>query len=121
MVILVALVPAYLFIARSVTGRTVYAPALPLDGMLPVLPVWALIYGPVYLFLILLPVFLIRKPEHIRRTVFAYLTVWLSAYAVFLLFPTVAPRPAQVPGDGFAAWGLRTLYEADPPWGPAWR
>jgi membrane-associated phospholipid phosphatase len=34
----------------------------------------------------------------------------------FLLYPTAAPRPAEVPGDGFAAWSLRLAYELDPPY-----
>ncbi len=60
--------------------------------------------------------FLIRQQEHIRRTVFAYLMVWLLAYVCFLVYPTVAPRPASVTGEGFAVWGLRFLYSADPPY-----
>lgn len=116
MVVLVSLVPVYLVIARAVADRTLHAPALALDGVLPLTPVWALVYGAVYLFLIVLPVFLIRQPEHIRRTVYAYLTVWLLAYVSFLVYPTVAPRPATVAGEGFAVWGLRFLYSADPPY-----
>ena len=116
MVVLVSLVPFYIFIAGSMTGRTVYAPALPWDRMIPLQPVWALVYGALYLFLIVLPVFIVRQPEHIRRTVFAYLTVWIIAYVCFLVYPTVAPRPGKVIGDGFAVWGLRNLYGADPPY-----
>ena len=32
------------------------------------------------------------------------------------MFPTRAPRPAVVIGEGFAVWGLRFLYSADPPY-----
>ncbi|HEX9163538.1 MAG TPA: phosphatase PAP2 family protein, partial [Thermoanaerobaculia bacterium] len=60
--------------------------------------------------------FIVRREDHIRRTVFAYLTVWVSAYACFLAYPTIAPRPLTVAGDGFAVWGLRLLYSADPPY-----
>lgn len=42
--------------------------------------------------------------------------VMLVAYAGFLLYPTTAPRPAHVPGDGFAAWSLRLAYDIDPPY-----
>jgi membrane-associated phospholipid phosphatase len=66
--------------------------------------------------LILLPVFVVSRDEHIRRTVLAYLMVWTTAYAFFLVYPTVAPRPARVTGEGFHVWGLRFLYEADPPY-----
>lgn len=115
MFILVALVPLYVFIPLAVAGRPLHTPALPLDGLVPVEPVWALVYGALYLFLILLPVFVVRQPEPIRRTVWAYLFVWITAYLCFLAYPTAAPRPPGLAGHGFASWGLRFLYEADPP------
>ena len=79
-------------------------------------PVWALVYGVLYLFLIVLPVFVVRQEEHIRRTVFAYLAIWISAYVCFLAYPTMASRPTEVVGHGFAVWGLKFLYDADPPY-----
>jgi membrane-associated phospholipid phosphatase len=86
------------------------------DAALPLLPSWALIYGALYAFVILLPVFVVREEQQIRRTVYAYLLVWITAYAFFFfLYPTRAPRPPQFIGDGFAVWGLRALYSADPP------
>jgi membrane-associated phospholipid phosphatase len=116
MVALILLVPFYIFIAEAVRGRAVHAPELALDRMLPLKPEWALVYGPLYLFLILLPVFVVRQPIHVRRTFCAYLTVWTIAFVCFLAFPTTAPRPALVAGNGFAVWGLRFLYAADPPY-----
>lgn len=114
MILLVSLVPFYLVIA----GRSgpVHTPELAVDRLLPLVPAWALVYGVLYAFLIALPVFVIQQEDLIRRTVWAYLTVWITAYIGFLLYPTVAPRPSVVPGDGFAAWGLRFLYDADPPY-----
>lgn len=116
MVALVMLVPLYLFIAGVVRERPLHSPAIALDAALPLQPVWALIYGSLYAFLIVLPVFVIRQQDHIRRTVFAYLSVWIFAYICFLVYPTVAPRPAELVGEGFAAWGLRFLYNSDPPY-----
>jgi membrane-associated phospholipid phosphatase len=116
MILLVLLVPFYLVIAERARGGVVYAPELPLDRLLPLKPAWALIYGALYAFLIVLPVFVVQQKEMIRRTVWAYITVWSASYACFLLYPTVAPRPDTVTGDGFAAWGLRFLYDADPPY-----
>ena len=116
MVALVSLVPCYIFIASSVTGRTVYVPETALDRLVPLQPAWALVYGALYMFLIVLPVLVVREQEHIRRTVLAYLVVWTSAYVVFLAFPTVAPRPDIVSEQGYGAWGLRLLYSADPPY-----
>ena len=116
MILLVSLVPFYLVIAGRARGGAVYVPELALDRLLPLAPVWALIYGALYGFLIVLPVFVVQQNEMIRRTVWAYITVWSAAYACFVLYPTIAPRPDTVTGDGFAVWGLRFLYDADPPY-----
>lgn len=117
MVILVLLVPFYIFIPTLLLpGRTLHAPALPLDDLVPLSPAWAPAYGALYLFLILLPVLAIRDEEHIRRTVLAYLLVWGTAYVCFLVYPTAAPRPIELAGNSFGVWGLRLLYGADPPY-----
>lgn len=74
-------------------------------------------YGALYLFLILLPIFVVRNDELIRRTVYAYLLIWITSYAFFFVFyATVAPRPPKVVGTGFGVWGLRALYSSDPPY-----
>jgi len=115
MVLLVSLVPFYIFIAEWTEDRVHHVPAIALDRAIPLVPAWALLYGALYLFLILLPVFVVRQEDHIRQTVFAYLSIWITAYVCFLLYPTMALRPAIISGNGFAAWGLRFLYGADPP------
>src|SRR5688572_15989851 len=92
MVTLMLLVPFYLVIANRAAVGTVHAPSLPWDVAVPLQPTWALIYGALYMFLIVLPVFVVRQEEHIRRTFWAYLAVWVTAYVCFLVYPTVAPR-----------------------------
>lgn len=116
MVILIALVPFYIFIPELVPAAKRYVPELALDRAFPLVPAWALVYGALYAFLILLPIFVVRQEDHIRRTVYSYLFIWITAYFFFVLFPTVAPRPRTVDGEGFAAWGLRLLYSSDPPY-----
>ena len=116
MVLLVSLVPLYLFIPDLNQGGTFHVPALPLDDAIPLQPVWAFIYGALYFFLIVLPVLIVRQEEHIRRTVNAYLLIWITAFIFFIVYPTVAPRPREVNGDGFAVWGLLLLYGSDPPY-----
>ena len=117
MVILVSLVPVYLFIPDFFGGRELHAPALALDYRIPQQPVWVLVYGSLYLFLIMLPVFVVRQEDLIRRTVRAYLAVWITAYICFVLYPTVAPRADdEVPGTGFLVWGLKALYGSDHPY-----
>jgi membrane-associated phospholipid phosphatase len=115
MLVLMALVPLYLFIPGTLPGRPLFVPELAIDRLLPVVPAWSIVYGTAYAFLIVLPVLVVREVGHVRRTYVAYLLVWGVAFAFFLLFPTVAPRPDKVVGTGFAAWGLRFLYSADPP------
>jgi len=116
MIVLVALVPLYIFIPQLLDGRTLHAPALALDRALPLLPGWSIVYGAAYLFLIVLPVLVVRGERAIRDGVRAYLLVWITAYACFLAYPTLAPRPAVVAGTSFGAWGLRALYSADVPY-----
>ena len=116
MVLLVSLVPFYIFIpAVLLPGRTLYAPSVWLDGVIPLHPVWAFVYGALYLCLIVLPVLAIREHAHIRRTVSAYLFIWVTAYICFVVYPTAAPRPPTLHALTFGNWGLRLLYSADPP------
>lgn len=76
--------PSYIFIAGAIAGRPVRAPELPLDRLIPLEPAWALVYGALYAFLIVLPVFVVRQPEHIRRTVKVGLIAVLCASLVAL-------------------------------------
>jgi membrane-associated phospholipid phosphatase len=116
MVVLVSMVPFYIFIPELWPPETRYVPALAFDRVIPLIPAWALVYGALYLFLILLAIFVVRQDELIRRTVSAYLLVWITAYVFFVVYPTSAPRPDRVIGEGFAVWGLRALYSSDPPY-----
>lgn len=112
---LAALVPMYMAIAVWTPGRTLFMPELALDRAVPLQPAWALVYGSQWVFSFL-PVFVVRGVELRRRTVLAYLSIVITAYVGFLIYPTVAPRPADVAGDGIFAHGLRTVYDLDPPY-----
>jgi membrane-associated phospholipid phosphatase len=112
---LIAIVPIYIFLPLWVT-RPFVSPEIAWDRAIPLVPFWSLVYGSLYMFLILLPAFLVREEALLRRTLFAYLSVWISSYAVFYFYPTVAPRPDSLQGEGFMFWGLESLYEADPPY-----
>jgi membrane-associated phospholipid phosphatase len=117
LILLFSLVPLYIFIPALLPPTTRHAPQLALDRALPLIPAWAIVYGALYLFLILLPVFVLREDKLIRRTVRAYLLIWITAYVFFfVVYPTAAPRPEKVVGAGFAVWGLRALYSSDPPY-----
>jgi membrane-associated phospholipid phosphatase len=112
----VSLLPLYFVIAIVTRDRSSHLPALGLDRTVPVQPEWMLVYGSLYLFMIILPVLVVRDPALFRRALQGYLTVMIVAYAGFLLYPTTLPRPVDLPGTGFAAWSLRLLYTLDPPY-----
>jgi hypothetical protein len=84
MVLLVVLVPLYIFIPELMQPATRHLPELALDRAVRLMPVWALVYGALYVFLILLPIFVVRQEAQIRRTVFAYLLIWITAYVFFV-------------------------------------
>jgi membrane-associated phospholipid phosphatase len=109
-----SLVAMYFVVAAATTGRTLFVPELPLDRAVPLRPAWTPVYLSLWVFSFL-PLFIVRGIELRRRTILAYITTASIAYVGFLIFPTSAPRPAAVPGDGIAAWCLRTLYALDPP------
>lgn len=88
---LAALVPMYMAIAVWTPGRTLFMPELAFDRAVPVHPGWAPVYASQWVFSFL-PVFVVRGVELRRRVVLAYLTVVITAYAGFLIYPTVAPR-----------------------------
>lgn len=116
MVLFFCLIPLYVLIPAFFPPQARHLPVLAMDRAWPLVPYWSIVYGALYLFVILLPVFVVRHDELIRRTLRAYLLCWITAYlCFFVLYPTAAPRPAVVTGEGFGVWGLRALYSADPP------
>jgi membrane-associated phospholipid phosphatase len=118
MVLLLSLVPLYIFIGDYVRTESFRVPAhvpeVAMDRVIPLVPAWALVYGMLYLFLIVLPVLVVRQQEHVDQTVRAYLLIWITAYVCFLAYPTAASRPAEVLGESFMIWSLRFLYSSDP-------
>jgi membrane-associated phospholipid phosphatase len=112
----VSLAPLYFVIALLTRNRQTYAPEIALDRAALLEPAWMIVYGSLYVFVGILPLLVVRQRELFRRALQGYLLVMLVAYAGFLIYPTVAPRPADVPGDGFAAWSLRLAYSLDPPY-----
>jgi membrane-associated phospholipid phosphatase len=117
MIVLVLLIPFYIFIGELwIPGRVLHVPAIPWDNAIPLKPSWSLIYGSLYVFVIL-PLLVVRQPEQIRRTVSAYLMIWITAYAIFLLYPTVAPHAAKIHEPNFCAWVLGSIiYNCDVPY-----
>ena len=113
----VSLVPGYFVIGELTQGWPTYAPEFALDRAVPLQPAWVLVYASLLVFVAFLPLLVVRQQQLFRRAVQAYLMVMIVAYVGFLLYPVVAPRPAEVLGDGFSAWSLRLAYSLDPPYG----
>ena len=115
-VALMCLVPSYILVGCLVTpSRAVHVPELALDRIIPLSPAWSAVYGS-HLILVLLPFLMVRRSELFGRTLQAYLLVWSVSLLCFLLYPTVASRPAKVVGEGFFAWLLGIIYRVDPPY-----
>lgn len=117
MIVLVLLIPFYIFIGELwIPGHALHVPAIPLDKAIPLKPSWSLIYGSLYVFVVL-PLLVVRQPEQIRRTVSAYLMIWIIAYVCFLLYPTVAPHAAKIREQDFFGWVLGSIiYSCDVPY-----
>jgi membrane-associated phospholipid phosphatase len=115
--LLVSLAPMYFVIAILTRDRPTFAPEIALDRAIGVQPAWMLVYGSLYMFVVVLPLLVVREPGLIRRAMQSYLFVMMVSYAGFLLYPTAAPRVGDaVPGAGFAAWTLRLMYSVDAPY-----
>ncbi len=114
--VFVSLLPMYFVIAELTQRRFTYVPEVALDRAVSVQPAWMLVYGSLYVFIGFLPVVVVRQRELFRRALQGYLMVMLVSFAGFLLYPTAAPRPAEVLGDGFSSWSLRLAYDLDPPY-----
>ena len=111
-VVLASLVPVYYVIGALTPGGTLFVPEVSLDRSVLLQPEWMLVYGSIYVFAFL-PVFVVRQEKLRRRAVLAYLAVVIVAYVGFVMYPTEAPRPARVIGEGFFAWSLALIYEFD--------
>lgn len=112
MVLLFAIVPCYLVIAAFIAHRPLHAPELALDRAIPLVPAWSVVYGSLFC-AALLPVFVVHQQELIRRTVLAFIAIWLASYACFVAWPTAAPAHAAPGADSFGGWVLAAIYDSD--------
>jgi membrane-associated phospholipid phosphatase len=113
LVALFLVMPFYMVIGWDYApGRALHAPETAFDSMFALSPAWSVVYGSLFL-AALLPAFVLHDAPLVRRTILALLGAWLAAYAFFLAYPTVCPRPLHVPGSGYFAWLLRTIYGTD--------
>ncbi len=114
-IVLALLMPMYYFIAVSIEQVVHNTPEFALDRAVSLQPAWMLVYGSIWVFM-LLPFLVIRQDDLIFRTLLSYITVVLISYTGFLAYPTVAPRPDAFAPDSFFAWALALNYKFDPPY-----
>jgi membrane-associated phospholipid phosphatase len=112
---LVSLIPVYFGIGAMTLGRPLHTPMTALDRIVPLEPAWMLVYASMYVFAFL-PLLVVRDGELFHRAARAYVTVLVVAYAGFIMYPTVGPKPDAVIGTGFAAWSLQLQYSLDWPY-----
>ena len=115
MIALFSIVPFYLVIGSTVAARHPYHPESTLDTLFPQVPAWSLIYLSLFL-AVLLPVFVVHQRALVHRVILMFLSTWLVAFAVFLIYPTAAPAHAPVTGGAFTDVVMRQLYDADVPY-----
>jgi membrane-associated phospholipid phosphatase len=113
----VGLLPMYFVIGQMTADRHHGAPSLPIDHAMTLRPTWMLVYGSLYMCGFLLPLLVVRGRELFRQSLKAYLFVMVVSYAVFLAYPTIAPRDETLPVRDFATWSLRLFYDLDQPYG----
>lgn len=87
---------------------------MPIDPLIPFVPSFVFAYFLYYPWL-LLPLFIARREHQLQYVIKAFLLMQVSAFLVFLAFPSRMVRPEVLP-DSVSGSALRLLYELDPAW-----
>ena len=111
------MLPMYFVIGQWTSTWPHYQPYLALDGAMPLVPAWIGVYASLYLCGFILPLVVVRGRELFEQTMKAYLFVMTLSYAVFLAYPTTAPRADAIAVNSFATWSLQLFYDLDQPYG----
>ncbi len=106
----------FYYISGFIVGEsTRYSLALPIDGQIPLVEEWILVYFGCYLFWFGGLFVAARQDTKRFFGFFARVLVCLIiAFLCFTLFPLTIERP-EVTGTGFFADAVRFLYRIDPP------
>lgn len=84
-----------------------------LDSRIPFKPTFVWFYLTIYM-VFLIPFVLVRESRFFREVSYAYITLMLICYSVFLIYPVVMHRPSLEVTD-FSTWALSKVYGNDPP------
>ncbi len=106
------LIPYFMINRIPVTG-TAYDASIPLDGMIPLVPLFIFPYLTAYA-MAFLPVLVVKDKKIFRRVALAYAATMAIAYATFILYPVNLPHPA-IYGNGLASRILSWFYSIDYP------
>jgi membrane-associated phospholipid phosphatase len=112
LVLFVIWAAGYFIIAQVNALRPVVELAVSLDGEIPFVPEFVLLYLMLYP-MFLLPFFYVRNGEFFRLLAYAYLTLMIICYAVFLMFPVGMTHPRTWDGPALSVWILGLVYKYD--------
>ncbi|MBI2570948.1 MAG: phosphatase PAP2 family protein [Candidatus Schekmanbacteria bacterium] len=105
--------PLYFVINARTRGEVAADLTLAIDRAVAFEPTWQYVYSAVYLFM-LLPLFVVRCNELIRRAFWAYLFILVVSFGFFLAYPVRYPRP-ELDVSSLATWGARLNFFLDGP------
>ena len=111
-VLFVVWAAGYFAIAHVNYHREVVQLAVSLDRSIPFIPEFSLLYLTLYP-MFLLPFFYVKDGEFFRLMAYAYLTLMVICYAVFLMYPVAMPRPTTWTGPDLSIWILGMIYRND--------
>jgi hypothetical protein len=108
----------YQLIGRAIDPRRAVSLRTPLDAAIPFVPETIFLYGLVY-GAALYPLFVVRSLPLLRRAALAYALVIGGSLLCFGLFPVTCaglrPPLAAVDPRTLCGWGVRLVYDLDPP------
>ncbi len=84
-----------------------------LDSRIPFQPTFVWFYLTIYM-VFLIPFVLVRDARFFREVSYAYITLMLLCYSVFLTYPVIMDRPPLEVTD-LSTWALSKVYGNDPP------
>lgn len=104
------------FLAKLLTStRFHYDLSIPLDGRLPFVPFFILIYWGAYISWGVDYIMAARESrDHCRRSITADMIAKALSFVIFLVLPTTIARP-EITGQGLLSWLTRIIYTADTP------
>ena len=115
--LVVFLIPMYFVIGQLTASRPHYQPYTWLDHAMPLWPAWIFVYATLYVCAFVVPILVVRGRPLIAQTLRGYLFVILVSYAIFWVYPTVAPRVDNPSANGIAERALQLFYDIDQPYG----